>query len=227
MDKSTPKRNVNKKRPDYLEWTEYFMATAFLAAKRSKDPCSQVGACIVNDNNIIVGIGYNGMPKGCHDDVFPWMKESENSLENKYLYVCHAEINAILNKNSVDVRNCTLYVGLFPCNECAKVIIQSGVKEVIYMSDKHSFKVHTIASKRMFDAAGVKYRQFIPKNRQILIDFDEINWNDQSQLPGSPNLGDSITKKIKSMSILSEEQQDLNSSFTCDNETRLECKDKN
>jgi len=186
MDSPSTVRNINKKREDFLEWPEYFMATAFLAAKRSKDPCSQVGACIVNENNIIVGIGYNGMPKGCADDEFPWGKESKNNLENKYLYVCHAELNAILNKNSVDVRNCTIYVGLFPCNECAKVLIQSGIKEVIYMSDKHATKLSTLASKRLLDASGVKYRQFIPKNRKIVIDFDEINWNDQSQVPSSP-----------------------------------------
>ncbi|KAJ8919588.1 hypothetical protein NQ315_002210 [Exocentrus adspersus] len=185
-------REINSKRAEYIDWQEYFMATAFLAAKRSKDPCSQVGACIVNQENVIVGIGYNGMPKGCHDDEFPWAKQSSNALENKYLYVvcafsvCHAELNAILNKNSADVKNCTLYVALFPCNECAKVIIQSGIKEVVFMSDKHAHKIHTIASKRMLDAAGVKYRQFIPKNKQIVIDFTEINWNDMNQLPATP-----------------------------------------
>ncbi|CAH0560212.1 unnamed protein product [Brassicogethes aeneus] len=147
-------KNLNKKRENYLNWDEYFMATAFLAAKRSKDPCSQVGACIVNNENVIVGIGYNGMPKGCHDDDFPWEKENENPLDNKYYYVCHAELNAILNKNCADVKGCRIYVGLFPCNECGKVIIQSGIKEVIYMSDKHSHKPHTIASKLMMDSAG-------------------------------------------------------------------------
>ncbi|CAH1159864.1 unnamed protein product [Phaedon cochleariae] len=162
------------------------MATAFLAAKRSKDPCSQVGACIVNENNVIVGTGYNGMPKGCDDDEFPWAKKSKNALENKYLYVCHAEVNAILNKNSADVKNCTLFVALFPCNECAKVIIQSGIKEVVYISDKHAHKTHTIASKRMLNAAGISYRQFIPRQKQIVIDFSEINWNEMNQLPSTP-----------------------------------------
>lgn len=200
METPTKIRDINKKREDYLEWSEYFMATAFLAAKRSKDPCSQVGACIVNEYNVIVGIGYNGMPKGCHDDNFPWTKESKNDLDNKYLYVCHAELNAILNKNSVDVKNCSLYVGLFPCNECAKVIIQSGMKEVIYMSDKHAKKITTIASKRMFDAAGVNYRQFVPKNRKIVIDFDEINWNEQNQLPSSPMMSQ-LTRKVENFSI--------------------------
>uniref|UniRef100_A0A1B6KWY8 Probable deoxycytidylate deaminase n=1 Tax=Graphocephala atropunctata TaxID=36148 RepID=A0A1B6KWY8_9HEMI len=150
-------RDINCKRTDYLEWQEYFMSVAFLAAKRSKDPCSQVGACIVNKDLKIVGTGYNGMPTGCHDDLFPWAKECDSRLETKYLYVCHAEMNAILNKNSADVRGCTIYVGLFPCNECAKIIIQSGITEVIYLSDKHAKKMETIAAKKMFDAAGIAY----------------------------------------------------------------------
>lgn len=151
------------------------MAIAFLAAGRSKDPATQVGACIVNSEKKIVGIGYNGLPIGCSDDSFPWTKTSEIDLENKYMYVCHAEINAILNKNSFDVKGCTLYVALFPCNECAKVIIQSKIQEIVYMSDKHSEKSHTIAAKRMFDSVGMKYRQFTPKNKKIVIDFDVIN----------------------------------------------------
>nr|CAI5866774.1 unnamed protein product [Callosobruchus analis] len=179
-------RDINSKRTDYLEWQEYFMAIAFLAAKRSKDPCTQVGACIVNDDNVIVGIGYNGMPKGCHDDAFSWAKTSEDTLENKHLYVCHAELNAILNKNCADIKGCTIYVALFPCNECAKVIIQSGIKEVVYMSDKHAHKFSTVASKKMFDSANVKYRQFTPKKNKIVIDFSEIDWNNMSQLPETP-----------------------------------------
>ncbi|ENN83598.1 hypothetical protein HUJ04_009759 [Dendroctonus ponderosae] len=199
MESPANTRDINRKREDYLEWPDYFMATAFLAAKRSKDPCSQVSACIVNEDNVIVGIGYNGMPKKCSDDEFPWFKGSKSDLDNKYLYVCHAELNAILNKNSVDVRNCTMFVGLFPCNECAKVIIQSGVKQIIYMSDKHGMKQSTIASKRMLDAAGIKYKQFAPKNRKIIIDFDEINWNDQNQLPTSPVMDN--TAKLEKMSL--------------------------
>ncbi|KAJ4450871.1 hypothetical protein ANN_02303 [Periplaneta americana] len=155
--------DINNKRNGYLSWTDYFMATAFLAAKRSKDPCSQVGACIVNEDKKIVGVGYNGMPIGCSDDVFPWGKRTDNLLDTKYLYVCHAEVNAILNKNSADVKNCTMYVALFPCNECAKIIIQSGIKEVVYMSDKYASKVQTIAAKRMFDSAGIKYCQLVRK----------------------------------------------------------------
>lgn len=162
------------------------MAMAFLSAKRSKDPNTQVGACIVNDENRIVGVGYNGMPTGCSDDEFPWKKSTTNPLEVKYLYVCHAEVNAILNKNSSDVKNCTMYVALFPCNECAKVIIQSGIKLIIYMSDKHAEKIETIAAKKMFDASGVQYRQYIPKHERIVIDFNEINWSEMSQLPPTP-----------------------------------------
>ncbi|KAJ9586987.1 hypothetical protein L9F63_019405, partial [Diploptera punctata] len=185
--KTITERDINTKRDDYLGWTDYFMATAFLAAKRSKDPCTQVGACIVNEDKKIVGIGYNGMPIGCSDDEFPWSKRKDcNSLDTKYLYVCHAEVNAIMNRNSKDVKNCTIYVGLFPCNECAKVIIQSGIREVVFMSDKHAHKVETIAAKRMFDAVGTKYWQYTPKNHQIVIDFREINWNAMNQMP-SPN----------------------------------------
>lgn len=176
-----------KKRENYLDWSEYFMATAFLAAKRSKDPVTQVGACIVNDDHKIVGVGYNGMPIGCDDDQFPWGKTSSNPLETKYMYVCHAEVNAILNKNCADLKDCTIYVALFPCNECAKVIIQSRIKEVIYMSDKHAQKPETIASKRLLNAAGVKQTQFVPKRKQLIIDFTEIeDENRFNQLPPTP-----------------------------------------
>lgn len=173
-------RDINKKREDFLSWTEYFMATAFLAAKRSKDPCSQVGACIVNDDKKIVGIGYNGMPTGCSDDDFPWTKKE------KHLYVCHAEMNAIVNKNSADIKNCTIYVVLFPCDQCAKIIIQSGLREVVYLSDKHESKETTQAAKRMFDSARITYRQHIPQNRKIEIDFEEINWDATVQRAPSP-----------------------------------------
>lgn len=158
-----------------MDWDEYFMAVAFLVAKRSKDPVTQVGACIVDNENRIVSVGYNGMPRGCSDDVFPWQKCSYNKLEEKKLYVCHAEVNAILSTNCSNVTNCRMYVGLFPCNECAKVIIQSGLKTIIYLSDKYANKIKTKAAKRMFDATNVEYRQYIPKNEQIIIDFTEIN----------------------------------------------------
>lgn len=164
-----------KKREDYLEWPEYFMAVAFLSAQRSKDPNSQVGACIVNAENKIVGIGYNGMPNGCSDDLLPWSRTAERKLDTKYPYVCHAELNAIMNKNSSDVKGCTMYVALFPCNECAKLIIQAGIKEVIFMSDKYHDSEETTAARLLFDMAGVTFRKFTPKRSKIVIDFDSIN----------------------------------------------------
>ena len=126
------------KRADYISWDEYFMGIAMLAARRSKDPNTQVGACIVSEDNIIISTGYNGMPKGCSDDEFPWDRKGENEAATKYPYVVHAELNAILNANGRDLRGSRVYVALFPCNECAKAIIQSGVKEVLYLSDKYT-----------------------------------------------------------------------------------------
>ncbi|XP_026522777.1 deoxycytidylate deaminase isoform X1 [Notechis scutatus] len=148
---------ICKKRDDYLEWPEYFMAVAFLSAQRSKDPNSQVGACIVNSEKKIVGIGYNGMPNGCSDDLLPWTRTADNKLNTKYPYVCHAELNAIMNKNSADVKGCSIYVALFPCNECAKLIIQAGIQEVIFMSDKYHDTPEMIAARRLFDLAGILY----------------------------------------------------------------------
>jgi len=130
----------------------------------------------------IVGIGYNGMPRGCGDEQLPWGKTADNELDNKYMYVCHAEMNAILNKNSASVAGCTIYVALFPCNECAKMIIQSGIRYVIYYSDKHKDKTSTVASKRLLDMAGVSYSQFRPKMKKIVIDFEEVEPN----IAGSP-----------------------------------------
>ena len=144
------------KRTDYISWDEYFMGVAMLAARRSKDPSTQVGACIVSPENIIISTGYNGMPKGCSDDEFPWDRVGE---ETKYPYVVHAELNAILNANGRSLRGSRLYVALFPCNECAKAIIQSGVREVIYLSDKYATTPTTLASKRMLISAGVKFTQ--------------------------------------------------------------------
>ncbi|XP_033742665.1 deoxycytidylate deaminase-like isoform X1 [Pecten maximus] len=165
---------VSNKREGYLEWPEYFMAIAFLSAQRSKDPKTQVGACIVNTENKIVGIGYNGMPQGCNDDLMPWNRNADSILDTKQLYVCHAELNAVLNKNSTDVKDCTVYVALFPCNECAKVLIQSRIKEVVYYSDKYHHKVEFVASRRMLDMAGIKHRQYRPKQSRIVIDFSSI-----------------------------------------------------
>ena len=162
------------KRTDYISWDEFFMGAAFLASLRSKDPRTQVGACIVNDEKKIVGIGYNGMPIGCDDDSFPWQKNKSDPYESKKFYVCHAEMNAILNKNIVSLKGCSIYVALFPCNECAKIIIQSGIKEVIYACDKKFNKLESKASKRMLDSAGVNYRQYVPENEILKIDFQKI-----------------------------------------------------
>ena len=140
-----------------LNWDEYFMSLAHLSAMRSKDPNTQVGACIVNDKNRVVGIGYNGMPYGCSDDEYPWGREGEYH-ETKYAYVVHAELNAILNSTG-SLDNCSIFVSLFPCNECAKAIIQSGISEVVYESDKYAEDTKVKASKRMLQSAGVSLRQ--------------------------------------------------------------------
>ena len=163
------------KRETYLKWDDYFMSVALLSGMRSKDPSTQVGACIVNKNNVIESIGYNGLPKGCSDDEFPWEREG-NSLETKYLYVVHAELNAILNAKGKDLTGCSIYVALFPCNECAKAIIQSGIKEVVYLSDKYANTDSVKASKKMFNASNVQLRQLIPreKNIQFSLDLKEI-----------------------------------------------------
>ena len=161
------------KRKDYISWAEYFMGIALLAAKRSKDPNTQVGACIVNSSNKIMSIGYNGLPAGCDDDVFPWERDGENSYDTTYPYVCHAELNAILNNRGADLEGCSIYVALFPCCECAKAIIQSGIKKVLYISDKYGKSDSVRASKRMFDAAGVEYKQIKISHGKIIIDFNE------------------------------------------------------
>ena len=158
------------KRNDYISWDEYFMGIAILASKRSKDPNTQVGACIVSADNIIISTGYNGMPKGCSDDIFPWDREGQQDM-TKYPYVVHAELNAILNANGRDLRGSRVYVALFPCNECAKAIIQSGVKEVVYLSDKYANTPGTMASKRMLAAAGVKCTQLKAATKSITIDL--------------------------------------------------------
>ena len=156
------------KRTNYINWDEYFMGVAMLAAKRSKDPNTQVGACIVSADNIIISTGYNGMPKGCSDDEFPWDRTGE---ETKYPYVVHAELNAILNANGRDLRGSRVYVALFPCNECAKAISQSGVSEVVYLSDKYAGTPMNAASKRMLNAAGVKLTRLKTDVQSILLDF--------------------------------------------------------
>jgi len=159
------------KRTDYITWDEYFMGIALLSAHRSKDPNTQVGACIVNAHNRIMSMGYNGLPAGCSDDEFPWEAQGEH-MDTKYPYVCHAELNAILNSGGRNLEGCKIYVALFPCNECAKAIIQCGIKEVLYLSDKYAGSPYFEAGKRMFDAAGVKYRQLTLERESITLDFN-------------------------------------------------------
>ena len=155
------------KREDYISWDEYFMGVAKLSGLRSKDPNTQVGACIVDQDNRILTVGYNGMPSGCNDDEMPWDREGEG-MASKYFFVCHAELNAILNyRGGGTLRGPRCYVTLFPCNECAKAIIQSGIKEVIYMSDKYADSDSTMASKKMFEMAGVKYTEYENKHKKI------------------------------------------------------------
>ena len=158
------------KRENYLSWQEYFMGIAFLSAKRSKDPVTQVGACIVIDDKII-GIGYNGFPRGNNDDNMPWGKEGEY-LETKYTYVVHAELNSILNSNK-SVKDATIYVTHFPCNECSKAIIQSGISKVVYFSDKHKDKDSTKASVRMLENAGIEVEKIDLKIEKIDIKFED------------------------------------------------------
>ena len=159
-------------RENYIDWDSYFMGIALLSSMRSKDPNTQVGACIVNEDKRIVGVGYNGLPKGCEDTDFPWEREGD-FLETKYPYVCHAELNAILNSIK-SLKDCIIYVALFPCNECSKAIIQSGIKEIVYLSDKYDGTDTNRASKKMLDSAGVKYRQFTPNMDKLEIDFKNI-----------------------------------------------------
>ena len=159
---------MTAKRSDYISWDEYFMGVALLAAKRSKDPNTQVGACIVDANNVILTTGYNGFPIGCSDDEFPWEREGEIT---KYPYVVHAELNAILNASGKSLKGARIYVALFPCNECAKAIIQSGIREVVYLSDKYADTPGNKASKLMLTTAGVKLTQFRPKIDEIVLDY--------------------------------------------------------
>ncbi len=166
--------NINKQRKEYLSWDEYFMGVAKLSALRSKDPSTQVGACIVGGDNRILSIGYNGTPNGFPDSDFPWDREGD-ALNTKYFYVCHAELNAILNfrGNRRDLEGARIYVALFPCNECAKAIIQCGIKEVVYLSDKYNSTEGNIASKRLFDKCGVTYRMVNVKNKEITLNLEE------------------------------------------------------
>lgn len=153
------------KRTEYIGWDAYFMGIALLSAQRSKDDHTQVGACIVNADRKIVSVGYNGMPTGCSDDAMPWEREGA-FLDTKYPFVCHAELNAILN-SSTSLRDCTLYVTLFPCNECAKAIIQSGIRRVVYLDNKYAGTDAILASERMFQLSGVTCEAYQPSEKTI------------------------------------------------------------
>ncbi len=165
------------KRQGYINWDEYFMGVALLAAQRSKDPNTQVGACIVSGenscygSNVIISTGYNGFPIGCSDDEYPWEREG-SSNETKYPFVVHAELNAILNAHGKSLLGTKIYVALFPCNECAKAIIQAGIKEVIYLSDKYHDSDGSKASRRMLTSAGVKLTRFVPSTEKIVLNFN-------------------------------------------------------
>lgn len=159
---------MSDKRSDYISWDEYFMGVAVLSGMRSKDPHTQVGACIVSEDNKILSMGYNGFPKGCSDDEFPWTREGE-PYDNKYFYTTHSELNAILNYRGGSLEGAKLYVTLFPCNECAKAIIQAGIKTIVYNEDKYEMTPSVMASKRMLDAAGVRYYRYKRTGREIQI----------------------------------------------------------
>ena len=157
---------MSEKRKEYISWDEYFMGIAQLSAMRSKDPNTQVGACIVSKENKILSMGYNGFPKGCDDDEYPWNRDGD-VYDSKYAYVTHSELNAILNYRGGSLEGSKLYVTLFPCNECAKAIIQAGIRTIVYESDKYADTPTTRASKRMLNAAGVRYYQYNSTGRKI------------------------------------------------------------
>ncbi len=156
-------------RTDYLNWDAYFMGIALMSAERSKDPGTQVGACIVGSDNKILSVGYNGMPTGCSDDDMPWEREADSELDTKYPFVCHAELNAILNSNIGNLSGCTAYVTLFPCNECAKAIIQSGIRRVVYYSNKYADTNSVKASVFLFKTCGVEIIEYKPSGKKLTI----------------------------------------------------------
>jgi len=155
------------KRQDYISWAEYFMGIALLSAQRSKDNHTQVGACIVDTENKIVSVGYNGMPTGCNDDAMPWEREGD-FLNTKYPFVCHAELNAILNSRT-NLKGCILYVTLFPCNECAKAIIQCGIRKIVYLDNKYAGTKENQASEMMFRMAGIGIEEYQRNGQEILL----------------------------------------------------------
>lgn len=158
-----------KKRSNYISWNSYFMGLALLSSQRSKDPSTQVGACIASDDNRVLSMGYNGFPNGCSDDEFPWDAEGE-MLEIKNTFVCHAELNAILNAGG-NVRGSTIYVTFFPCHECTKAIIQSGIKKIVYIDDRNHQKPSIVASRKMLRSAGVEFREYQSANRTIKLNL--------------------------------------------------------
>jgi dCMP deaminase len=158
------------KRTDYISWDQYFMGIAMMSAQRSKDNSTQVGACIVNSQNRIVSVGYNGMPNGCCDDDMPWERSAENPLDTKYPFVCHAELNAILNSQTRDLAGCTLYVTLFPCNECAKAVIQSGIKKIVYLDNKYAETDSVKASVIMLQKCCIEFEQYKPIGRTLMFE---------------------------------------------------------
>ncbi len=147
-------------RTDVISWDEFFMRVAVAASLRSKDPNTQVGACIAGTDNRILSVGYNGTPRGLADDEFPW-GSSDDPLSDKHSYVIHAEANAVLNyRGSLrDMDGATVYVTLFPCNECAKFLVQVGIGEVVYLSDKYDGTEANRVAKSVLDRCGVSYRQ--------------------------------------------------------------------
>lgn len=164
-------RIYDNKDENYIDWDSYFMGIADLSSFRSKDPNSKVGACIVSEDNRILSIGYNGCPNGFDDKYMPWNREAECEVNRKYFYVVHAEANAILNYkgNKEDLKNATVYVNLFPCNECAKMIVQLGIKNIVYSSDKYNGTDGNQVAKILFDRCGVKYRKFDDKKKVKII----------------------------------------------------------
>ncbi len=159
------------KNEEYLTWDQYFMGIAKLSAMRSKDPHTQVGACIVGEDNKILSMGYNGMPRGCSDEEFPWGRDGEDPLDTKYIYVCHAELNAILNYSGTNLKGSRIYTTLFPCNECTKALIQVGIREVIYQDNLYPDSASVVAAKKMMKAAGITYRPYAPTNREVVLNL--------------------------------------------------------
>ena len=162
---------MGSKRQDYISWDEYFMGVAMLSGMRSKDPSTQVGCCIVSQDNKILSMGYNGLPWGCSDDEFPWVREGDDPLKTKYIYTVHSELNAILNYRGGSLEGTKLYVTLFPCNECAKAIIQAGITELVYADDKYSGTPTNLASRRMLKTAGVKMTPYKKGGRTVVLEL--------------------------------------------------------